>query len=169
MRSDQIQSMRQTHRSVSMVMPLVTAALTVTGVVLANMQRQAERQTREQGWQDGQAAQPPQSGQPQFGAPQSTQPFAYPYAIAPRVTRVVPVVSPLAAQRVVYRSRRLTLFGYLGTLLSRVLLVLIGMVAVATIVGVYFASDLTWRAIELTALILLILYLAERVARARRA
>jgi len=154
MRSEQIQSMRQTHKSVATLMPLVTAALSITGVVLANMERNAQRQADHPAGQE-----PQQVQQPQFG---------YPYAIAPRVTRVVPVVSPLAAPQVVYRSRRLTLFGYLGTLLSRVLLVLVGMVLVATTVGVYFASDPTWRAIELTALILLILYLAERVARARR-
>ncbi len=148
MRTDQIHTMRQTHRSLTTVMPLVTAGLTIAGVVLANMERQADRQER----------QDPQ--QPQT---------AYPYAISPRVTRVVPVVSPVAAPQVVYRPRRLTIFGYVGTLLSRVLMVLIGMVAVAAIVGLYFASDPTWRAIELTALILLILYLVERVARARRA
>ncbi len=155
MHQDQIHSLRHNHKTVSAIVPLVTAALSITGVVLANMERNAERQADRQAEQERQEMQ-----QPQFG---------YPYAIAPRVTRVVPVVSPLAAPQVVYRSRRLTLFGYLGTLLSRVLLVLMGMVLVATTVGVYFASDPTWRAIELTALILLILYLAERVARARRA
>jgi hypothetical protein len=150
---NQIHTLRENHKSISAIVPLVTAALTISGVVLARMERNAKQEA-----QRAQAADPMQ--------------FAHPYAFSPRVTRVVPVVSPMAAsvvsQPVAYRPRRLTLLGYLGTLLSRVLLVLIGMVLVATTVGVYFASDPTWRAIELTALILLILYLAERVARARR-
>ncbi len=143
-----IHSLRENHKTISAIVPLVTAALTISGLVLARMERNAKQQAP--------AADPMQ--------------FAHPYAFSPRVTRVVPVVSPMGAsvvsQPVAYRPRRLTFLGYLGTLLSRVLLVLLGMVLVATTVGVYFASDLTWRAIELTALILLILYLAERVARA---
>jgi hypothetical protein len=154
MDQNNIHSLRDNHKTISAIVPLVTAALTISGVVLARMERNAKQQA-----QQAQAADPMQ--------------FAHPYAFSPRVTRVVPVVSPMGAsvvsQPVAYRPRRLTFLGYLGTLLSRVLLVLIGMVLVATTVGVYFGSDPTWRAIELTALILLILYLAERVARARRA
>ncbi len=167
MRSDQMQTLQDTHRSVSALMPLVTAALTVTGVVLANMERKNGRRSAEQD-----ARQQAEYFAPRRAQISQPQQFAYPYTLAPQVTRVVPVVTPAAnpvtARQVVYRPRRLTIFGYLGTLLGLVLRVLFGMVAVAAIVAVYFASDPTWRAIELTALILLILYLAERVARARR-
>jgi hypothetical protein len=162
MQTNQIQSLRQTHRSVSTLMPLVTAALTITGVVLANIERNAQRNPQGQ-------AEDLTPRQPQVSQPQK---FAYPYALAPQVTRMVPVVTPvtnpIATRQVAYRPRRLTIFGFLGALLWRVLMVLIGMVAVAAIVGLYFAADPTWRAIELTTLILLILYLTERVARARR-
>jgi hypothetical protein len=170
MRPDQVHSLRQTHRAITTAVPLLTAALTVSHVVLANMERQSRQEAAQDAMQNamrgmGQETMPlnrpaqlSQAGQ-----------FAYPYALAPQVTRVVPVVSPAVQSRVVYSPRRLTVFAYLGTLLSRVLLVLLGMVLVATIVGVYFASDPTWRAIELTGLVLLILYLVERVARARRA
>lgn len=177
MRSDQIHSLRQTHQSVSSMARLVTAGLTISGIVLASMerhsnQRRAEEQTAGgNAWGNawGSATQQPGTFAA-YGRPeQAPSQLAYPYAIAPRVTRVVPVVNPVAAPQVIYRPRRLTIFGYLATLLGLVLRVVIGMVAVAAIVAGYFASDPTWRAIELTALILLILYLAERVARARRA
>jgi hypothetical protein len=154
MRHNQIQAMRQTHKTFTTWMPLLTAALTISGVVLSSMERQAE--SGADGQQDA-----------QLGAP---------FALG---ARVVPVISAPAgsagsfATNVTYAAlaapRRLSLFAYLRTLVSRVLAVVFGAVVVLTVVYVFFHSDHTWRAIELTALILLVLYLAERVARARRA
>lgn len=167
MQTNQIHSLRQTHQSVSTLMRLVTAGLTISGIVLASM----EHNSRQRNAGRNSEPQPDFSGQfpGQYQAQQTNpQQFGYPYAISPRVTRVVPVVTPVAAPQVIYRARRLTFFGFLGALLTRVVMVLFGMVAVAGIVVAYFSADATWRAIELTTLILLILYLTERVARSRR-
>jgi hypothetical protein len=158
MRQDQIQAMRHTHKTFTTWMPLLTAALTISGVVLSSLERNADTQAERQ---------------------QELQPGA-PFAMG---ARVVPVISSPAASALTsmayatpnasygptYARRRLSLFAYLRTLLSRVVAVLFGAVMVLAIVYVFFHSDHTWRAIELTALILLVLYLAERVARARRA
>jgi hypothetical protein len=151
MRQDQIQAMRQTHKTFTTWMPLLTAALTISGVVLSSMERQANSQA---------------------AGRQVVQPGA-PFALGARVVPVISSPTADAMSSIAYAAlpspRRLSLFAYVRTLLSRVLAVLFGAVMVLAIVYVFFHSDHTWRAIELTALILLVLYLAERVARARRA
>jgi hypothetical protein len=161
MRADQIETLRQTHKTVSTWAPLLTAAVAVSGAVLASMERQAERTE-------------PQRHQVN-GLNQLNTSHLVTSQLAAANTRVVPVVSPVSHSMPVShsvrvaRSRRLTLFGYLATLIGLLFRAVFAVTLVFAIVALYFASNPTWRAIELTALVLLALYLAERVARARRA
>ncbi|MEO7002469.1 MAG: hypothetical protein ABI068_11635 [Ktedonobacterales bacterium] len=126
------QTLRQTHRTMTTIMPLVTAALSVTGVLLAATERKNEKE----------AQQADQTSEQANGTVQTTQaPFAQ------------------------GGEGSLTLRAYLFTLVSKMLSVLVGIALVLALVTLALRSGPTGVAIELTALILLALYLTEKAAR----
>ena len=136
LRQDHVQTLRQTHRTVTTVLPLVTAALTVTGAIIASMEpRSAQGQPNRDS--DGSA-----NGDASHREEQS---FATDFT-----TR---------------HEAGLSVVAYLLTLISRALLVALGIALVLALILLATRVGPTGIAIELTALILVALYLTEKVAR----
>ena len=128
-----ISTLRHTHRAATSLLPVLTASLTVIGVVLAAMEARA-----------------PQPGDhPTAGAPADELAGDQSSARG-------------AASRT---AERLTARAFIATLVGRALLVTLGIVLVLALVYAASASGRTGQAILMTALILLALYLTEKVAR----
>jgi hypothetical protein len=138
---DYVRTLKQTHQTASLVMPLVTAGLAVMSAVIASHERRsASEATRD-------------------GTPSQT----------PRIVSVTtPAPASIAKPVALAREPRVSVIGYLATLLGTLIKVALGTVAVIAIVAIYFHLEKTNRAILLTVLIVSVLYLTERVARARR-
>ena len=118
-----VNTLRNTHNTVSSLLPLVSASLTVFGLVLAAL--------------DGQARPAQQS------------------AAARTLTREG-APEPLAAGA--------SPMGCAFALVQRLLLVLLGGGIVVALIALALGGDATVRIVELTVLILVVLYLAEKVA-----
>lgn len=139
---DRVHTLRQTHNTVTTLMPLITAGLTVTGALIAAIEsRNGSAATsmrddrRESDAQGGAAFEPATEGD-SAPAPRSSRP-----------------------------PRRGSIRRYIATLAGRLLLVLLG---AALVLAITFAATSTGRvgeAITITALVLLTLYLVEKVAR----
>ncbi|HLY30368.1 MAG TPA: hypothetical protein VKQ36_05040 [Ktedonobacterales bacterium] len=141
LRQEHVNTLRQTHRAMTTVMPLVTAALTVTGALIATMEQgkeQGRRQARQEHFAEGAAS---DSVRAQTG-----------YADEARSSG----------------EGSVTIGSYLGTLVSHVLLTLLGIAFVLTLAMIAMRVGPVGVAIELTALVLLALYLTEKVARHNR-
>ena len=128
-----VTTLRQSHRAVTSLLPVLTATLTVAGAVIAALEARAP-----QAAPAGQGAQ----------AAQGEQPAGAHGTAAGRAAR-----SRVSARR------------YLATLVGRMLLVTLGIALVLALVYVASVSGQVGQAILLTALILLSLYLVEKVAR----
>jgi len=128
-----ISTLRQTHRTASSVLPVLTATVTVAGAVIAAMEARALRA------EDQRAAE----------GPTSTS------EAAPRGQAATSGM----------RAPRLTLRAYIATLVGRMLMVTLGIGLVLALVYLATSTSRVGLAIILTALILLALYLTEKVAR----
>ena len=131
-RQDRAHALRQTHHTIATLMPLITAALTVAGAIIAAVEtRGAGAEPEEQAGPAPEAA----------GAPTShTASAARP-------------ASPVSIRR------------YIATLAGRLLLVLLGVALVLAIILAATYTGRTGQAVTLTALVLLTLYLVEKIAR----
>ncbi len=135
--SQHITTLRQTHRTATSLLPVLTAGLTVAGAVIAAMEARSSRAESE----------PSSAGADSF-------------ATGPDVGSQS---GPLSAMQA--RGRRLTVRRYVATLLGRTLLVALGIGLVLGLVYIASASGRTGQAVLLTVLVLLVFYLTEKVAR----
>ncbi len=132
-RQDRVQTLRQTHATISSLMPIITAGLTVTGAIIAAIE------TRRASSESGESGEERQN------------PGAQPHPSADPSRRRAP------RSRVIRR--------YIATLAGRLLLVLLGFALVLAITLAATSSGRVGQAVTITALILLTLYLVEKVAR----
>ncbi|HEX8994786.1 MAG TPA: hypothetical protein VF812_02015 [Ktedonobacterales bacterium] len=132
--SQHITTLRQTHRTATSLLPILTATLTVAGAVLAAMDSRAPQTSESH-------AETPLNGAGESAGAASGG--SYRGVVAPRVT----------------------VRAYIATLVGRVLLVALGIALVLALVYAASASGSVGRAVMLTALILLALYLTEKIAR----
>lgn len=130
-------TLRQTHRTATTLLPVLTATLTVAGAVIAAMEARAPH------------------------APESDVP-AESASAAPTDTGVIPTRS---ARRASYGAGRVTVRAFIATLVGRALLVALGIALVCSLVYAASVTGRTGQAILMTTLILLALYLTEKVAR----
>lgn len=130
-----ISTLRQTHRAATSMLPVLTATLTVVGAVIAAMEARA----------------PQPSDRDTAGA--GTDELAGGLRVADGQA------APHAT------VRRVTVRGYIATLVGRALLVALGIALVLSLVYTASVAGRTGQAILLTSLILLALYLTEKVAR----
>jgi hypothetical protein len=137
--SQHVTTLRQTHRTATTLLPVLTATLTVAGAVIAAMEsrsRHASAVARDEADE-----------------------------LAASTAGAVATGEAVAGARIQAGAGRVTLRGYIATLVGRMLLVALGIALVLSLVYVASASGQVGRAILLTALILLALYLTEKVAR----
>jgi hypothetical protein len=137
---DRVHALRQTHSTVTTIMPLLTAGLTVTGALLAAFE--ARNATA--------AAQ----------AAEAREEAASAFAGESATPRAGATSRPTAA-----RARSGAVRRYIATLAGRLLLVLLGMSVVLAITIAATSTGRTGQAVIITALILLTLYLVEKAAR----
>jgi hypothetical protein len=147
MHQDRVHTLRHTHNTMTTLMPLITAGLTVTGALIAAFETRnastpaaADRDDRHE--PDARPAEADEA----FEAAGAARAHTVAYSRA-RSSR------PVSVRR------------YIATLAGRLLLVLLG---VALVLAITIAATSTGRvgeAITITALILLTLYLVEKVAR----
>jgi len=154
LQQNHINTLRQTHRTITTVLPLVTAALAVTGALIGANDRVDGR-----GERDGQTSRQARrgataglSGVSFVGEDADQESFAY---------------GP-AYDSVLDDEREFSWLAYAQTLVSRVLLVALGFALVGALAFLALRVGSVGGAIELTALILLALYLAEKVTRRAR-
>lgn len=139
--SQHVSTLRQTHRAATTLLPVLTATLTVAGAVIAALEARA----------------------PQPSAPSADPSASYEqFAGAPAEEAQMRGAAPAHALRY---ERKVTLGRYLATLIGRVLLVALGIALVAGVVYLATTTGRTGQAVLLTALVLLALYLTEKVAR----
>ncbi len=136
-----ITTLRQTHRAATTLLPVLTATLTVAGAVLAAMEARASSASDE-----------PRDEANELSA--SGQGHA--------ATGATPA---LANTRTRANVSRVTLGRYIATLIGRILLVALGATLVLGIVYLATTTGRVGQAITLTTLILVTLYLTEKVAR----
>jgi hypothetical protein len=142
--SQHVSTLRQTHRAATTILPVLTATLTVAGAVIAAMEARAPH--THAATRDAEATGETTTADELTDATQA-------HGAAPRVA-----AGKSAPGAVTVRS-------YIATLVGRMLLVALGMALVLSLVYVASATGQVGRAILLTALILLALYLTEKVAR----
>lgn len=130
-----IATLRQTHRTATSLLPVVTAALTVAGVVIAALEARTPHAEDEAA--PGAATTEQAGGDMPIGAQATSRASA----------------------------GRVTLRAYIATLIGRALMVALGIALVLSLVYIASVSGRVGLAILLTALILLALYLTEKVAR----
>ncbi len=133
-----ITTLRQTHRAATTLLPVLTATLTVAGAVIAAME-----------------ARTPHA--PESAAPAETAPAGSAEAA------VIPTQQ--GSRRGNRAADHVTVRAFIATLFGRALLVALGIALVCSLVYAASATGRTGQAILLTALILLALYLTEKVAR----
>ena len=143
LRQEHVNTLRQTHRAVTTLLPVVTAALTVTGALIATMEQGKEQGKRQARQEEASFAQG-----------------------AARTSRADYANS--AEDETVAGEGKLTVGAYLQTLIGHVLLIVLGIALVLALGMIAMRSGPVGVAIELTALVLLALYLTERVARNAR-
>lgn len=132
-------TLRQTHRAATSLLPVLTATLTVAGAVIAAMEARAPH------------------------APESESATTAESASAAATdTGVIPTQR---ARRASYGAGRVTMRAFIATLIGRALLVALGIALVCSLVYAASVTGRTGQAILMTALILLALYLTEKVAR----
>lgn len=144
-RQEHVSTLRQTHRAASATLPLLTAALTVTGAVIAALESREPRAASAGGPASGSMGGATGDGENAQAGGMGSVGASEPWRATTR--------------------RHLTLSRYVATLLGRLLLIALGAALLIALVYVATASGRTGQAVLLTALILLALYLAEKVAR----
>jgi len=154
LRQDHLRTLKQTHQTASTVMPLVTAGLAIMSALIAAQERRTAH-----------PATAHSEHEEHLDRPRIVRVTTAPLASA----RSTAVSEPTAeAPSALLRERRVSLIGFLATLVRACLKVALGAVAVVAIVAFYVHLEKTNRAILLTVLITGALYLTERVARARQ-
>ena len=146
---DRVHTLRQTHNTVATLMPLITAGLTVTGALIAAIETRKGSDTAAAARDD---------------RDDRREPDASP-AAAPEAARAPGARAAAYSSRSSRASRPGSIRRYIATLAGRLLLVLLG---VALVLAITFAATSTGHvgeAITITALVLLTLYLVEKVAR----
>ncbi|HET9111305.1 MAG TPA: hypothetical protein VFN78_10810 [Ktedonobacterales bacterium] len=138
-----ITTLRQTHRAATSLLPMLTATLTVAGVVIAAME---SRNTS--------ASEEPRDETSGFPGAEQAQTATGATAARAQVSA-----------RTRANGRRVTLGRYIATLIGRILLVALGAVLVLGIVYLATTTGRVGQAITLTTLILVTLYLTEKAAR----
>ena len=141
---DRVNALRQTHSTMSTIMPVLTAGLTVAGAMLAAFEARsasaAEARARKPASETaGEAVSDPTSATP-----------------APRAA---------ARYRVYSTSRPVSVRHYVAILAGRLLMVVLGLGLTLAIIYAATATGRIGQAVTITALILLTLYLVEKVAR----
>jgi hypothetical protein len=143
---DRVHTLRQTHNTVTTLMPLITAGLTVTGALIAAIESRNGA-----------------------GAAAMRDDLREPDAQPGAASEITPEGASAPARGAAARSARASRPGsirrYIATLAGRLLLVLLG---AALVLAITFAATSTGRvgeAITITALVLLTFYLVEKVAR----
>src|SRR5579883_2214968 len=136
LQQNHMNTLRQTHRTITTVMPLVTAALAVTGALIGAMDR-SER--------NGLAPRQSRTGAPFAADEAEREAFVYTSAYDPMFDD----------------EHDFSWLSYAITLVSRMFLVALGFALVAGLAWIALRVGTVGVAIELTALILLTLYLAE--------
>ena len=159
LRQDQLQTLKQTHRTASTVMPLVTAGLALMSAMIAAQ----ERRTAHAATSFAERQQPEELDLPRVI--RVTTPRAQTLTANPTVNLAAKSATPA-------RERRVSMIGsairYLATLLGTFIKVIVGAVAVIAIVTIYEHLEKTNRAVLLTVLVVSVLYLTARVARSRQ-
>jgi hypothetical protein len=156
LRQDHLRTLKQTHQTASTVMPLVTAGLAIMSALIAAQ----ERRTAHLATAHSESEHEEHLDRPRI-IRVTTAPLASARSTAVSETTAEAPSAPL-------RERRVSLIGFLATLVRACLKVALGAVAVVAIVAFYAHLEKTNRAILLTVLITGALYLTERVARARQ-
>lgn len=131
-----VTTLRQTHRTATTLLPVLTATLTVAGAVIAAMDARAPH-----------ASADTRSATDEPGGAQAE--------------------ADGAARAMTSQANRVTIRAYIATLAGRMLLVALGIALVLALVYLATATGRVGQAITLTSLILLTLYLTEKVARRR--
>lgn len=147
LRQDHLQTLKQTHRTASTVMPLVTAGLALMSALIAAQERRATNTELD---------------------PQHIQ-----FVDRPRIVTVTtPVANASAKIAAPTPEARVSVIGsaigFLATLFGTFVRVALGAMAVIALVAIYTHLDKTNRAVLLTVLIVSVLYLTARVARSRQ-
>lgn len=138
--SQHVTTLRQSHRTATTLLPVLTATLTVAGAVIAAMEARTPHASAE------------------------------PHGAADELAGSAQAATGGAAQamaRQASQASRVTLRAYIATLVGRMLLVALGIALVLALVYLATATGRVGQAITLTSLILLTLYLTEKVARRR--
>lgn len=158
LRQDHLQTLKQTHKTATTVMPLVTAGLAVMSALIAAQERRTSHAASSLERQPEPMDLPRivRVTTPRVSAP-TTQPIAEPATPAAEAPALV---------------RRSSFVGsairYLATLLRTLVKVALGVVAVIVLVAIYEHLEKTNRAVLLTVLVMIVLYLTERIARSRQ-
>lgn len=140
LQQDRVHALRQTHSAVTTLMPLITAGLTVTGALIAAIE--TRRATDASDARDN-------HHEPASGADAAS-----------------PSSQPIPSTHTATRARRPgSIRRFIATLAGRLLLVLLGFGLVLAIILAATSTGRVGQAVTITALILLTLYLAEKVAR----
>jgi hypothetical protein len=163
LRQDQLQTLKQTHRTATTVMPLVTAGLALMSAMIAAQERRSAHAATS------------------FAERQQPEPLDLPRVVrvtTPRTQTLTanPTGSLAEKPATQPRERRGSVIGsaigstirYLATLLGTFIKVIVGVVAVIVIVAIYEHLEKTNRAVLLTVLVVSVLYLTARVARSRQ-
>ena len=137
---ERVHSLRQTHSAVSTLMPLLTAGLTVTGALIAAFEARSFEARSAASAAETTAETTAHAGEQPGGT-------------TARAPRRATAVRPGSMRR------------FIATLAGRLLLVLLGMGVVLAIIYAATATGRIGQAVTITALILLTLYLVEKVAR----
>lgn len=138
LQQDRIHTLRQTHSAVTTMMPLITAGLAVTGALIGAIETHGSAPAKDDPHEP------------------DTQPLAATAADA---------TSDHFAPHAARAGRRVTVRRYIATLAGRLLLVLLGAALVLAITIAATTTGRVGQAITITALILLTLYLVEKLAR----
>jgi hypothetical protein len=159
LRQDQLRTLKQTHRTATTVMPLVTAGLALMSAMIAAQ----ERRTAHAATSFAERQQPEELDLPRVV--RVTTPRTQTLTTNPTVNLAAKPATPA-------RERRVSMIGsairYLATLLGTFIKVIVGAVAVIAIVTIYEHLEKTNRAVLLTVLVVSVLYLTARVARSRQ-
>ncbi len=135
-----VTTLRQTHRAATSMLPVLTATLTVAGAVIAAMEARASHASAQADeLADAPAAAEAEGAEGPGGRPAATRRAAI--------------------------GGRVTVRSYIAALVGHVLLVALGIALVLTLVYAACVSGRVGQAMLLTALILLVLYLTEKIAR----
>jgi hypothetical protein len=151
MQRNSVNALRQTHSAVKTLIPFITAGLTVTGALIAAMEaRNADVSAAE-------------AANTTFGPSGPTAPDANPTGVTTPLTESA--TSANATLRRLRPIRRVSVRSYIATLVVRLLLVVLGIAIVLALAFAATSIGKVGEAVTITALVLLTLYLVEKVAR----